>query len=711
MSNADSTDTAPLIIGGETTVGCELLGTLIGLLPQISSARSSRLLCHPGLWVSPKEIENWEDHISRYLFENIYGFISRPDAGRLLWCDPDLSALTGNLLSESRIREFLHASSDIREFIDQLTESVMATKNTNHWLDHTPENIYTMEAILETFPHSRGINIVRDGRAAVFDRIQQDFSPKAAVNIWLVETAIGQYLQAKHVDTGRMLTVRLEDLLEQPKVVLAKVIEHFQLSAVGSSDFDSVDWLSSETSPLEPDLLDRIFQLKNSLYDWQTELPEKFKQYLYGTNPEIDKLTDRGFHALEASGAELLNHLGYPAIRHELKKVKLSKSEQSLKHEHSKFVNLLAQYRLPQADIESVPHPHHSDHHQAHDLLCLKCWADEVKTDSFHRGRHPLHYVFCLKCWYRKFKHYSSPASDSLDKKEEPVPARKIIPDSKPGDQKNNTLHEPSSGLSPSDTDLAVVIAFAGRHRILELVVEELSRATDDDWKLEVILVCSSEEDESFVNELKEKHPFVHVKVHPNQPLGAKWQAGVEEARGLEPRNLMILGSDDILSPRFLTNALRLMEQENGEFGFDLVAPSFWHLYDCDPNSSYSGSLWKLTYQNHQPVPLGAGRIYSADILNRFDWRLFHIDLRVGLDSRGFQQVLAHHGNVYRLPQSMGTVLSVKGGWSNLNSTDKILGAASVRSHSVDFSKADFFSENFSFTEKELTEWFRRESE
>jgi len=68
---------------------------------------------------------------------------------------------------------------------------------------------------------------------------------------------------------------------------------------------------------------------------------------------------------------------------------------------------------------------------------------------------------------------------------------------------------------------------------------------------------------------------------------------------------------------------------------------------------------------------------------------------------------MACRGNVYRLPKSMGTILSVKGDWNNLNSTDKILNAVTIRSRPVDFSKKDFFSKNFSFTEKELLEWFQ----
>lgn len=707
MSALKNGNVSPLIIGGDTKIGCELLSNLIGSILKIGKISPSNILCHPGLWASPQGSGKWKEHIFQSLISP-YPTIN----GRLSWCVQNLSALTENLVTESMLRELLISSSDIREFIDQLAAPAMATKNSRQWIDSTPENIYSMESILDSFPQSKALIVVRDGRAAVYDRIKRTYSAKAAAKIWVIQTAIEQYLQVKYSNTERLLTIRLEDLLENPEKTLSAIIQHFQIPADSHQYIAPNTWLSPDTSSFEPTLLTESVKMKESLTAWQSLLPSNFEQYLYSTFPHTGKLKELGINALPASGAESLIHLGYPPARHTIKKTTLRQNEQTLQNSHSKFVNPLAQYRTPQVEHLNNARPH-GIQHVKHNIFCLKYWAKEIPLERFHQNRSFLHYVFCLKCWNRKLKLYTALlARPNIETEKIPHSLSPTNLEANPNSiakEHNKTTSNSPKALNHPSIELVVVIAFHGRrHEVLELLIKELSQSSTDGLALKAILVCSTKEDQCFVAKLKEKYHFVTAKSHPNQPLGAKWQAGVEEARQFNPNFLMIMGSDDIMSAHFLTNALQLMRRNDVDPGFDLIAPSSWHLYDCDSNSSYIGSLWELTYQNHQPVPLGAGRIYSSVILDRFDWHLFHPSLKSRLDSLGFQQVIEHQGNVYRLPLFMGTILSVKGNWSNLNSTDKILTAAAIRSKSIDFFKSDFFSENFSFTETELLDWFQK---
>ncbi len=88
------------------------------------------------------------------------------------------------------------------------------------------------------------------------------------------------------------------------------------------------------------------------------------------------------------------------------------------------------------------------------------------------------------------------------------------------------------------------MIASKGRHNIVELNVKTLCKQT---LLPAIVLVVSNAEDFQFCEELRKEHKNVFFTIHQNYPIGGKWQAGVDYARRLGVKGLMILGSDDIL--------------------------------------------------------------------------------------------------------------------------------------------------------------------
>ncbi len=98
------------------------------------------------------------------------------------------------------------------------------------------------------------------------------------------------------------------------------------------------------------------------------------------------------------------------------------------------------------------------------------------------------------------------------------------------------------------------------------------------------------------------------VAMHPNKPLGKKWQFGVETlCRDASP--LIITGSDDILAPTFIERACQLVNQ-----GFDFIGlQQFWQ--------HHNGKAYLCNYTAKQPI--GGGRVYSARAIELLGFKLF----------------------------------------------------------------------------------------
>lgn len=107
---------------------------------------------------------------------------------------------------------------------------------------------------------------------------------------------------------------------------------------------------------------------------------------------------------------------------------------------------------------------------------------------------------------------------------------------------------------------------------------------------------------------------------YKNIPLYEKFQAGLSHLRQFEPDAIILWPSDCWLSPRWLEIAGNYIENE----GVALVGKPVFHVCCANENSklvikkrSYSvgGTRW--------PEPVGGGRVFSKDVLDKLDWKLF----------------------------------------------------------------------------------------
>jgi hypothetical protein len=175
-----------------------------------------------------------------------------------------------------------------------------------------------------------------------------------------------------------------------------------------------------------------------------------------------------------------------------------------------------------------------------------------------------------------------------------------------------------------------------------------------------VILVCSAESEVELFSHI---FPKIVVSLHPNLPLGKKWQHGVDIARDIGADPLIINGSDDILSPAFFTKADAALADGNHFLGLQS-----WYVYDMR-------RVYRFNYLAN--LPLGGGRVYSKDLLKVINYSLFDISRDRHLDDLSYGNVLNAKMKMTVLNEPL--ILSVKGDWHMMNPVQKMFSSQNAK--------------------------------
>ena len=201
---------------------------------------------------------------------------------------------------------------------------------------------------------------------------------------------------------------------------------------------------------------------------------------------------------------------------------------------------------------------------------------------------------------------------------------------------------------------MKVVVCIASHHRGGPLNI--VLRCLPEDWHAVVVVTDKADVDAIIPRER------THVFTHPNEPLGAKWQRTIDEARKLEPDYLIITGSDDVL----LGDTTALAETMRG---MDMLVFTAWTIFDGSKH-------WKAKYNalrsTHKP-PIGGGRVYSRALLDRMRWQLFDTVKRIHMDDYGWQNALRCGAKILRGDTHEGIdIIALKGPWQQLNSFQRL---------------------------------------
>ena len=198
-------------------------------------------------------------------------------------------------------------------------------------------------------------------------------------------------------------------------------------------------------------------------------------------------------------------------------------------------------------------------------------------------------------------------------------------------------------GLNP-----VVVIATHKRVEITKKNIQLLLKQ-----KCKIVLVVSDDKESSYFY-----HEFPEIKVcfKPNNPLGSKWQFGVDQAREFDPNPLIICGSDDILSRDFINNSLKKIAG-----GWDMVGLTEWYTFD-----EVNNRLYKMKYKGpNQFTPIGSGKCISKSLLEKMSYKLFDMSASKKLDDMTFAKAKINRAKVFLNGDLY--VMAVKGNWHSMN--------------------------------------------
>lgn len=198
-----------------------------------------------------------------------------------------------------------------------------------------------------------------------------------------------------------------------------------------------------------------------------------------------------------------------------------------------------------------------------------------------------------------------------------------------------------------------ILIATHNRYEITKQLVKKLF---EDNENIQVVLVVSD-----FIEFGQFKSLMLdnlHLIKIPNNPLGAKWQYGVNQAKKLGANPLIIVGSDDVLNKEFVANAIKYLHD-----GYHFIGlRRYW--------VKHKGKRYLIDYK---PImPLGGGRVYSANLLDRMRWKVFQAKER-RLDDYGWEQVVkigARTILISDIEKAGMEITAIKGDWPMMNPFD-----------------------------------------
>lgn len=204
-----------------------------------------------------------------------------------------------------------------------------------------------------------------------------------------------------------------------------------------------------------------------------------------------------------------------------------------------------------------------------------------------------------------------------------------------------------------------VYVPVWGRHHLLKRCIDSIKNQSE---KCLILGVCSNNEDSEFLDSLN----VTNIKVL-NKPLGLKFQLGAEFCKLFYPKNVIIMGSDDIMSLNYVTNINKHIND------YDVVGLRNWRICELENNNEYKE--YKVKY-NHSiveklgkrywggvaksysilfnikeygfsldrikkyPFTIGAGRSLGYEMLNKVGWLVYPYHISECLDTNSLFKLL-----------------------------------------------------------------------
>lgn len=215
-------------------------------------------------------------------------------------------------------------------------------------------------------------------------------------------------------------------------------------------------------------------------------------------------------------------------------------------------------------------------------------------------------------------------------------------------------------------TKIVCLICVYERHLMTQINIDLIMQQK---LPVQLLLVVSNRKDEKFAQTNKKKYKDVDYIMSPNQPLGLKFQNGIEACRKYDPDAVIVNGSDDLLTLNWVETAYHWIKE-----GYHVVGKDSLWIYNVPTNEVY-----KSTYiQDVSPHTkgyrfFGAGRMISKWLLDVLNWKVYPRKIRSGLDyysTLGFLNVTDRFKNI---PDDDVNILSIKSKWDCITTMEVLL--------------------------------------
>jgi len=205
----------------------------------------------------------------------------------------------------------------------------------------------------------------------------------------------------------------------------------------------------------------------------------------------------------------------------------------------------------------------------------------------------------------------------------------------------------------------ALVPTWRRRKITIETIRQILDQTTPPD---KIIVVGSCYEDRMVSNITGVGYLEV-----PNEPLGAKVQAGIEYCRRFNPDGLLLCGSDDWLSSNWIEVLSPYLED------YDLVGCNTLYIMHCSKRHPFQIGRCSYEGTKREREPMGPGRFLSRRILDKINWKVYPSHIRNNLDGNSFKILLDNGCKIWLETGDKVKILSPKGDWDTINSWDNIV--------------------------------------
>src|SRR3990172_1277859 len=204
---------------------------------------------------------------------------------------------------------------------------------------------------------------------------------------------------------------------------------------------------------------------------------------------------------------------------------------------------------------------------------------------------------------------------------------------------------------------IIAVIPVFGRVPLLKYTIQRLLKKNGVSH---VICVGNQAEDKKCVEENGAQW------VEHENILGGKWNAGFLAAREHKPDGVLFVGSSDWISDNWLDEMAPLLET------YDLIGKPDFHLLDIneDLNSirTYRACHWHGYQCHRKDEPIGIGRLISARVLDKINWKPFVDTAIKSMDYQMYRKVIDNGGEILTVPYPQFKSLSISTNrWANLH--------------------------------------------